>query len=243
MKKALELNASPGSHISAVCKEAAEKARSARRPVHFVFNDVRVTVQPEDTAEAAEGRWNTDREAAHAAWMASPERAAQEAQRAEELKQKMSASMKESATTEAELRDAKVPWLYTKEQLTEYVESLVQRSHDYGTCVYAMSMAAEAAFNYVSHCLGVTGFQASCADLDFIRRTRGMDGPFILLKAEDALYPQYDLPAKLAEAMQSWEPWLKEQAAKKLAENKFAVHPDVIAHWKQLVEVPESEKA
>jgi hypothetical protein len=98
-------------------------------------------------------------------------------------------SMVEAAQTEQQMRDAKVPWPLTKEQLVEYVESLATRTHDYGTCVYAMSMAAQAAFNYVSRMLGVTGFQASCADLDFIRRTRSMDGPFMLIKASGRPLP------------------------------------------------------
>lgn len=233
MADIIEMYAFAGNHISDVCKRAAKKAHSSGKPVHFVFNDTHVTAQPGDSAESLEAQWHADYEAAAKAWRESPEYAARQVREAEELRQKMAAPMKESASTEAELREAKVPWPYTQGQLTEYIESLVQKTHDYGTCVYAMSMAAEAAFNYVAHRLGVTGFQASCADLDFIRRTRNMDGPFILLKAEDALYPQYDLPAKLEEAMQSWQPWLKEHAEKNLRKSEHA-HPDVVAHWKEL---------
>jgi hypothetical protein len=233
MSETLELEALGGEHISAVCEEAAKKAKATGKAVHFVFNDTHVTALPGESAETLESRWHSDYEAAAEAWRNSPERAAQVAQREAEDRAARAAHMTEAANTEAELRTAKVPWPLTKEQLTEYVESLVSKSHDYGTCVYAMSMAAEAAFNYISGQLGVTGFQASCADLDFVRRTRHIGGPFILLKGEDALYPQYDLEAKLAEAMQSWKPWLKEQAEKKLADPSHA-HPDVRAHWKRL---------
>jgi hypothetical protein len=132
------------------------------------------------------------------------------------------------------LRDAKVPSPLTKEQLGEYIESLVNRSHDYGTCVYAMSMAATAAFNYVAGQLSVTGFQASCADLDILRRTRSLNGPFIILKGEDMLFPQYDLQERLAEVMVQWRPWVKEEAEKNLAKGESYVHPDVLAHWKKL---------
>ena len=69
--------------------------------------------------------------------------------------------------TESELRDVKVPFFKTIEELTEFVETLAQREHDYGTCVYAMSLSAQGAFNYIAHVLGVTGFQASCAELSF----------------------------------------------------------------------------
>jgi len=141
--------------------------------------------------------------------------------------------MKSTATTEKEMREETVPSPQTIAELIEYISSLTEREHDYGTCVYAMSMVATAAFNFVASKQGVTGFQASCADLDILRRTRMIKGPFILLKGEDALYPQYDLPGRLNEALESWKPFLAEQAALKLAETHSA-HPDVIAHWKKL---------
>lgn len=147
--------------------------------------------------------------------------------------------------TEKEMRESKVPTPSNPNDLREYIDGLVKQDHDYGTCVYAMSMAAVAAFNFVASKLGVTGFQASCADMDILRRTRSMEGPFILLKGEDALFPQYDLPGRLTEAMDKWKPWLKEQADKKLAGvSEFSVHPDVEAHWRKLasfVAPPEAE--
>lgn len=222
-----------GLHISAACKEAVAEADAKHDDVRFEFNGTEVIAHPGDSAEMLEARWSADFEAAAKAWRESPEYAQQEAKRAEELRQKMSASMKESAATEAEMREAKEPWPYTFEQLREYIDSLVNRQHDYGTCVYAMSLAATAAFNYVAHQLGVTGFQSSCADLDFIRRTRSIKGPFMLIKGEDALYPQYDLRQKLSETLQEWKPWLKEEATKKLLETDHA-HPNVLEHWKKL---------
>ena len=131
------------------------------------------------------------------------------------------------------MRAEKAPTPSSVDELNEYIRSLVEREHDYGTCVYAMSLAATAAFNHVASKLGVTGFQASCADLDVLRRTRGMDGPFIILKAEDMLYPQYDVPGKLQEAIASWQDWLAEQAALKMKDATTA-HPDVAAHWEKL---------
>jgi len=229
----IELNSFLGSYIHDVCKEAAEKANAANLPVHFVFNDTHVTVQPGESAETATARWQTDFDTAAKAWRESPEYAAREATRAAELRQKTEAHLSETAATEAEMRKAEVPWPYTEKQLRDYITSLVDRQHDYGTCVYAMSMAAVAAFNYVAHQLGVTGFQASCADLDIVRRTRGIKGPFILLNGEDALYPQYDLPGRLQKALADWAPWLKEQAEERLADGREA-HPNVQAHWKHL---------
>jgi len=145
--------------------------------------------------------------------------------------------------TEAELRAATVPTAETPEALSAYIASLVDRPHDYGTCVYAMSMAAVAAFNYVAHHLGVTGFQAGCADLDIIRRTRRIDGPFIILQAEDMLYPQYDVHRKLREFIADVQPWCREQATQKLAEPANAhAHPNVRAHWERLAQTPTTDE-
>ena len=140
--------------------------------------------------------------------------------------------MKTKATTEQELQNEKAAWPKTQAQLNEYIQSLLDLEHDYGTCVYAMSMSAVAAFNYVGSKLGATGFQASCADLDILRLTRHLDGPFIILKAEDMLYPQYDLKQKLDEAMQNWRGWLAKRAAEELEDADAC--DEVIKHWKQL---------
>lgn len=137
--------------------------------------------------------------------------------------------------TEREMRDTEAARPKTIGELSDYVEALVKRDHDYGTCVYAMSLAANAAFNYVAGQLGVTGFQASCADLDIVRRTRGLKGPFMLIDAEKMLYPQYSLPTQLAEALQEWGQWAADEARKRLAEHDdgFA-HADVLQHWRDL---------
>ena len=230
----IELDTFAGNHISSVCEKAATMAKEKNKPVHFVFNGMHVTAQPGEDAATLSARWDADHEADAKAWRESPECAEMERKREEENKAKLAAHLNEPAKTESELRDAKVPWPYTETQLTEYIKSLVDRQHDYGTCVYALSMAAEAAFNYVAHQLGVSGFQSSCADLDFVRRTRSLKGPFVLLKAEDMLYPQYDLRGKLQEAMEKWKPWAKEEADKLLAEKTEYTHPDVIRHWENL---------
>jgi hypothetical protein len=224
-----------GTHIKDTCAKAITLADVSKKSVHFKFNDTDVTVQPGELVDNVVTRWETDREAAYQTLINSDEYKQRQAQCEADDKAAREAHMTESAQTEAEMREAKVPWPKTKEQLVEYIESLVNRQHDYGTCVYAMSMAAEAAFNYVAGKEGCTGFQASCADLDFVRRVRLLKGPFMLIKAEDMLYPQYNLFDKLSESMEKWKPWAKEEAVKKLAETDHA-HPDVIAHWKKLAE-------
>ncbi len=60
-----------------------------------------------------------------------------------------------------------------------------------------------------------------------------MNGPFVILKGEDELYPQYDNHKKLEESREAWKGWIAEQAAKKLVEVD-AAHPAVVEHWKKL---------
>ncbi len=142
--------------------------------------------------------------------------------------------MKCEAKTEEQLRDSKAPSPKTAEELSEYIASLVDMRHDYGTCVYAMSLAATAAFNYVAGALGVTGFQAGCADLDVIRRTRGMNNGFCVVDYHDALYPQYDIVAKVRKNInEALANGLREKAAELLKESPIA-SPSVVGHWKRV---------
>lgn len=138
--------------------------------------------------------------------------------------------------TEQEMREAKVPTLDTPEELVAYITTLTDRPHDYGTSVYAMSMAATAAFNYVARKVGSSGFQASCADLDVLRRTRRIKGPFRITDYADLLYPQY-LTEEQFPSIRHLEAehaqWLADEARKLIAESPKA-HPDVTARWQYL---------
>lgn len=140
--------------------------------------------------------------------------------------------MKTEATTETEMREEKVPWPKTAEELMEYIESLSKVPQDYGTAVYVMSMAATAAFYYASHIVGATGFQASCSDMDILRRTRHMEGPFKIVDYADMLYPQYT-EKFLASITRDTADWLQKEAKKKLAKADN-VHPKVMQHWQRL---------
>lgn len=136
--------------------------------------------------------------------------------------------------TEQQMREEKAPTPSTIKELNEYIESLIEMKHDYGTCVYAMSLAATAAFNFVASRLGVTGFQVSCADLDVLRRTRSMEGPFMIIDGNNMLYPQYDIEGEVKKKLVEWEDWAAEQAEKKLAEGSTLVAPRVVKHWEML---------
>lgn len=171
---------------------------------------------------------------------------------------------KAGALTEKELREAKVPYIKTMEELNGYIDQLVQRPHDYGTCVYAMSMAAVAAFNYVAGQLGVSGFQASCAEMDILRRTRSLEMGFSIIDWSNVLYPQYvyaeDARGVFYQGLLR-EPqnqkFFADEARKKLAkeeEDKKSEHyyppsREVLTHWEYLTslwpegkELPEEER-
>ena len=136
---------------------------------------------------------------------------------------------------EKELREYKQGFPESIEELNQIITDLTEREHEYGTCVYAMSIAAEAAFKFISHKLGATGFQASCADLDFLRRIRGMKHGFCVLDYENLLYPQYmdKFDKNYEDYVLENQPKLKERAIAKLKESPQA-HESVLAHWKKL---------
>lgn len=136
--------------------------------------------------------------------------------------------------TEEEMRDSKVPYFTTKEELDEYVNSLINQNHDYGTAVYAISLSATAMFNYVACKMGASGFQASCADLDVLRRIRGLEGPFMIIKLDDALYPQYDLHGRLQEFIDENRDYLKDAAKKQLENASDYMHVDVRKHMERI---------
>lgn len=143
--------------------------------------------------------------------------------------------------TEQEMREAEVPWLETPEELSSYIAALVEQEHDYGTSAYAMSLAAVAAFQYVAKKLGTTGFQASCADMDVLRRTRGYENGFMILDANNLLYPQYDLPGEVREWIVETRFRLAPVARERL---KSAMHPRVRKHMQQIADLerPVSEE-
>lgn len=220
-----------GGHIRNAIAEAVALAIKSGEVVTFDFNGKTYTVNPDDSYESARARAET---LAGFPILTADEESARASAEIERTERESAAAIAAAGVpTESEMRAADVPWLKTPEELQAYIKALVERPHDYGTCVYAMSLAATAAFHYVAVVLGVTGFQASCADLDILRRTRRMKGPFLIIKAEDALYPQYDLRATLDEALTSWQPWLETEAAK-LIKERGDVHPAVSAHWQML---------
>lgn len=142
-------------------------------------------------------------------------------------------------------------------QLADLIESLtvfdyVDGGKGYEKSADAMWQAALAAFNYVASKVGASGFQASWSALRFYGEAMNVDGPFTIIQAHDALFPQYDLPGRLSKFLDECGPWLADQASAKLKDYEArptltykddagveqtvpSVHPDVVAHWRALV--------
>lgn len=142
--------------------------------------------------------------------------------------------MKIEAKTETEMRDEKVPWPKGIEELNEYLKSLTAVPQEYGTSVYIMSMAATAAFYYAAHVVGASGFQASCADLDILRRTRHIEGGFKIICYDDLLYPQNVCRVTDNSISADTAKRLQEQAQKHLLGENKHTHPGVLEHWTRI---------
>jgi hypothetical protein len=126
----------------------------------------------------------------------------------------------------------------TAEELVAQIQALVDADHDYNTSADAMWKVALLAFNYAAEKVGATGFQAGYSALKFYGEALSITGPFGVVMADHALYPQYDEVAKVRDWIgDEWRPWLIEEAKKKLAEDHGHASLRVVAHWRALAEV------
>lgn len=109
--------------------------------------------------------------------------------------------------------------------------------HDYGTSVGAASCLAMAAANLVAHEQGMTGFQMSCVMWDYIRNMHYSqnEAGLKLLDYDKMLYPQYEYVFDKTIDQYTWNE-LKREAREKLLVSSERAHPDVIAHWKSIVD-------
>lgn len=156
---------------------------------------------------------------------------------------------KEDNTLEFKLRDETNPWPKTKEELDEYIASLklTEDNHTYGSCVYAMSLAAVAAYNFVASALGVTGFQAGYAKMDILKRLGSYKRGFRVIDYDKLMFPQYcDKEHFPSVDDLMLEPSIRKQlrsdAQAKLDEEIEFVHEDVMSHWVMLSKLPVLDK-
>ncbi len=126
----------------------------------------------------------------------------------------------------------------TIETLPNFINHIMNDyEHDYGTICHAVSACALAAAwaADTSENGGITGFQAGFVMWDFIRQwsyTSNETGMRIL-NYDDMLFPQY---ADKFEKTIRKDTWTKIQdIAKENLETKTTAHPNVIAHWKNIV--------
>lgn len=131
----------------------------------------------------------------------------------------------------------------TLEELVKYIEAQKALSdaagtdaEGYGAAAQYVANVAVAAFNFAAHEEGITGFQASWADLEFLAKVRNLKGPFAILDSEKMLYPQYPTAVEQArEYEEEWKPWLAKEAKRLMTVRKQEeVAPRVWAHWEKL---------
>lgn len=134
----------------------------------------------------------------------------------------------------------RVQWEATHPDDEPYIALDHKGAAAYSECVEALADTAVDAFNLVSRALGVSGWQASVAEMQFFARSRRIKGPWGVYLMEDALYPQYDLHERLQQMRWSDETvkWLGDCAEYALAAKDIdggLVHPNVVDHWRWLV--------
>lgn len=138
--------------------------------------------------------------------------------------------------TEEILGKIETPWPKSKKELDSIISALVQRKHNYGTCVYGVALSAVATFNYMAHMLGITGFQAGCADMVILGHTRNWRWGRIQ-NYENLLYPQYcdeEHFPRWQTIIQKNREEFRKRAEELIAKSDDHVAPGVLAYWREL---------
>ena len=145
--------------------------------------------------------------------------------------------------TETELQNYEVPRIESLDDLKKFIMEMVQNGQSYDTAPYAVALASYATFKYMALRLGISGFQASWADMQFIKRTRKMKDGFRIINYSELLYPQYEYKFNLNmdKLIEENIEHLKPRAIELLEENKnddgsYSAHEDVVKHWKRIAE-------
>lgn len=149
--------------------------------------------------------------------------------------------------SENDMMKMEMIWPKTEKELLEVIRNVIKyEGNSYGTAARSLTLVAEAAFNYIAHVFGVTGFQASYAELSFFTRMRGIKSRIKILNYDDLLYPQYLEKFRITpeECIKENASWLKEQAKQKLEEAGNRADQRVVEHWKFLanMEVTKNEE-
>ena len=125
----------------------------------------------------------------------------------------------------------------TFEELTKYLKMIKDDYNTgYGTAPRAIAQACLAVGWYLSGVFGITGFQAGTVMWDFIQdwALPGNQCGAKLVDYDKMLFPQYRSEFTRTIPKGTWD-CLKGTAEKWLAEHPDA-HPEVLAHWKSIVD-------
>ena len=112
--------------------------------------------------------------------------------------------------------------------------------HDYGTVVHAISACAIAAARAADNCEGarggITGFQASFVMWDFVKQLSYPNNKagLKILDYDKLLFPQYAYAFEKTITEATWKA-IQKNAQEQLETHKTA-HPNVVAHWKSIVD-------
>ena len=132
---------------------------------------------------------------------------------------------------------------YTQEveSLDEFIKKLdTEYEHDYGSICHAIAAVAVQAARKMDRQPnngGITGFQAGCIMWEFIKNWMHLEGPMRLVQYNDMLYPQYFDKFDTVLSPDIWKT-LQAKAMEQLIKsgNGEMAHPNVVAHWKSIVE-------
>ena len=114
------------------------------------------------------------------------------------------------------------------------IKVLESFNHDYDTSALATAILAYAGYEHMAKELGITGFQASYAALEFLTFTGIYETPFFVRSYCDMLYPQYEI--KFRSISRKTFEYLQSEANEKLENESDLAHKEVIAHWQSIAD-------
>ena len=148
--------------------------------------------------------------------------------------------------SEEDMMEMDMIWPETEEELLEVIRNLIKyENNDYGTSARSLTLAAEAAFNYMAHVMGSTGFQAGCAQGSFMLRMKHIKSQMRILNYDNLLYPQFldNFRITPEQCIKENASWLKAQAKEKLKNANGWEADEVVKHWKYLATLNVSEES
>lgn len=140
---------------------------------------------------------------------------------------------------EFEIRDELVEKrknIKTFEDLTAFLKDVEENYNtDYGGAPRAIAQACLAVAWHLADVFGITSFQAGFVMWDFIRdwNFRNNKTGLKIIDYDNMLYPQYEYRFQKTISSDMWHSLQTE--AEKLLEDSEHAHPDVKAHWENIV--------